>query len=123
MSIQAFYEIHFCVNKRKTGFNGWNKLLTQLLNPECSQSRFLDVGLEMYLDSRVRTCSSNWRNFLCCSLNVSADGVYISATVMAIFQGRAWKDPLQIPGLVYLGSHSKDLESQVLVLGNFMSRG
>ena len=62
MSIQAFYEIHFCGNKRKTEFNGWNKLLTQFLNPECSQSRFLDVGLEMYLDSRVRTCSSNWRN-------------------------------------------------------------
>jgi len=77
VSIQAFYEIHFCGNKRKTEFNGWNKLLTQFLNPECSQSRFLDVGLEMYLDSRVRTCSSNWRN----------------------------------------------LESQVLVLRNFISRG
>lgn len=101
MSIQAFYEIRFCGNKRKTEFNGWNKLLTHFLNLEGSQSRFLEVGLEMCLDSRVTTCSSNWRNFLFCSLNVSADGMYISVTFMVIFQGGAWKDPLQIPGLIY----------------------
>ena len=62
MSIQAFYEIHFCGNKRKTEFNGWNKLLTQFLNPECSQSRFLDVGFEASSNG-VRAGSSNLIDF------------------------------------------------------------
>ena len=87
------------------------------------QTKNKTKGMKKKKDISFKCAVENWRNFPCCSLNVSADGVYISATVMAIFQGRAWKDPLQIPGLVYLGSHNKDLESQVLVLGNFMSRG
>jgi len=89
------------------------------LNPEVSESRFLDVGLETSLDDRVRTNSGNQMNFLFCSLSVSADGIYINVTVMVIFQSRAGKHPSSACRAFL----DKDLSSWVLVLSDTKPKG
>lgn len=89
------------------------------MNPEVSESRFLDVGLEISLDDRVGTNSGNQMNFLFCRLSVSAVGMYVSVTVMVIFQSRSWKHPASACRAFL----DKDLGSWVLVLNDTRPKG